>query len=133
MTSITTLNSSSASSNTATVIFQICLPLSDNFLHQKMQTTVIATNANNITSLDGRVTALEQAGSGATVVSGTLTAGQTSLTLSNAAITAASFIDVYTDGGVPFTSIVQNVGSVVISFEEQAANLNVSIVVRDFS
>ena len=119
----------SAESNIATL--QASQATQDAAIQQN--TGNIATNANNITSLDGRVTALEQAGSGATVVNGTLTAGQTSLTLSNAAITAASFIDVYTDGGVPFTSIVQNVGSVVIGFEEQAANLNVAIVVRDFS
>lgn len=93
----------------------------------------ITTTNNNVSALDTRVTALEQAGSGATVVSGTLTAGQTSLTLSDESILASSFIDVYTDGGVPYVSAVQNVGSVVLTFEEQDANLGVAIVVRDFS
>ena len=96
-------------------------------------TNNITTANNNISALDTRVTSLEQAGSGATVVTGTLTAGQTSVTLSNAAITAASYVDVYTDGGVPYVSAVQNVGSVVLTFEEQVADLAVAIVVRDFS
>lgn len=96
-------------------------------------TNNITTANNNISALDTRVTALEQAGTGATVVTGTLTAGQTSVTLSDASIVATSYIDVYTDGGVPFVSAVQNVGSVVLTFEEQASNLDVAIVVRDFS
>ena len=96
-------------------------------------TNNIATTNNNVSALDTRVTALEQAGTGATVETGTLTAGQTSITLSNAAITAASYIDVYTDGGVPFVSAVQSVGSVVLTFDEQVADLDVAIVIRDFS
>ena len=94
----------------------------------------ITTANNNITALDTRVTALEQAsGSGATLVTGTLTAGQTSLTLSDAHILATSYIDVYTNGGVPFVGVVQNVGSVVLTFEEQSSDLAVAIVIRDFS
>ena len=72
-------------------------------------------------------------GAGYTLVTGTLTAGQTSVTLSDASILATSYIDVYTDGGVPYVSAVQSVGSVVLTFEEQASNLSVAIVVRNFS
>lgn len=72
-------------------------------------------------------------GAGYTLVTGTLTAGQTSVTLSDASILATSYIDVYTDGGVPYVSAVQNVGSVVLTFAEQASNLSVAIVVRSFS
>lgn len=96
-------------------------------------TNNITTANNNISSLDTRVTALEQAGSGATVLTGTLTAGQTSVTFSNAAIKTTSYIDVYTADGTPYVSALQSVGSCVVTFEAQAANLAVSIVVRDFT
>ena len=92
----------------------------------------ISTNTNNIASLDTRVTALEQAGSGAIVVTGTLEAGQTSITLSDSSIVATSYIDVYTADGSSFTSITQNVGSVVIGFSARQANLAVAIVVKNF-
>ena len=72
-------------------------------------------------------------GAGYTLVTGTLTAGQTSVTLSDASILATSYIDVYTDDGVPYVSAVQSVGSVVLTFEEQASNLSVAVVVRSFS
>ena len=68
-----------------------------------------------------------------TVVTGTLTAGQTSVTLSDASIVATSMIDIYTADGTPFTGAVQSVGSVVVSFEAQLADLAVSAVVWDFT
>lgn len=72
-------------------------------------------------------------GAGYTLVTGTLTAGQTSVTLSDASILATSYIDVYTDGGVPYVSAVQSVGSVALTFEAQASDLSVAVVVRSFS
>lgn len=68
-----------------------------------------------------------------TVVSGTLTAGQTSVTLSDASIVATSLIDIYTANGTPFTAVTQSVGSVVVTFEAQASDLAVSAVVWDFT
>ena len=68
-----------------------------------------------------------------TVVSGTLTAGQTSLTLSDASIVATSLIDIYTADGTPFTAVTQSVGSVALTFEAQVADLAVSAVVWDFT
>ncbi len=68
-----------------------------------------------------------------TVVSGTLTAGQTSVTLSDASIVATSLIDIYTADGTPFTGITQSVGSVVVTFDAQASDLAVSAVVWDFT
>lgn len=68
-----------------------------------------------------------------TVVSGTLTAGQTSVTLSDASIVATSYIDIFTADGTPYTGAVQSVGSVVVSFEAQLADLAVSAVVWDFT
>ena len=72
-------------------------------------------------------------GAGATLVTGTLVAGQTTVTLSNAAILASSYIDVYTADGTPYVSATQSVGSVVLTFAEQAADLAVAVVVREFS
>ena len=68
-----------------------------------------------------------------TVVSRTLTAGQTSVTLSDASIVATSLIDIYTADGTPFKSVTQSVGSVVVTFDAQAADLAVSAVVWDFT
>lgn len=68
-----------------------------------------------------------------TVVSGTLTAGQTSITLSNASIVATSLIDIYTADGTPFASVSQAVGSVTVGFDALASDLVVSAVVWDFT
>lgn len=68
-----------------------------------------------------------------TVVTGTLTAGNTSLTLSDASIVATSLIDIYTADGTPFTAVTQSVGSVALTFEAQASDLAVSAVVWDFT
>ena len=70
-------------------------------------------------------------GAGYTLVTGTLTAGQTSVTLTDIAIKTTSYIDVYTDGGVPFTSVTQSAGSVVLGFDAQVSNLAVAVVVKD--
>lgn len=64
-------------------------------------------------------------GGGYTEVSGTLTAGQTSITLSDASITANSTIDVYTDADVEYNSISVSTGSVTITFDAQASNMGV--------
>ena len=61
-------------------------------------------------------------------VSGTLTAGQTSLTLSNAAITTSSNIDIYTDKfGVNPTNAVVSTGQIVLTFPSQTSNLEVKV------
>lgn len=63
-----------------------------------------------------------------TDITGTLTAGQTSLTLSNEAIATSSTIDVYTDTyGVNPTAISVENGSVTLTFDEQAADLGVKV------
>ena len=63
-----------------------------------------------------------------TEVTGTLTAGATSLTLSDASITATSTIDVYTDiFGAWLENMVVSTGSVVLTFEAQSANMAVKV------
>lgn len=84
------------------------------------------------TNVQDAIDELAGQGTGTTVVTGTLTAGQTSVTLSDASILASSYIDVYTADGTPFVGAVQSVGSVVLTFEAQASNLAVAVIVRNF-
>lgn len=60
----------------------------------------------------------------------TLTAGSTSLTFTDSAITADSLIFVFTEGGLLYNSITTAVGSVVLTFDEQATDVDVAILVR---
>jgi hypothetical protein len=60
----------------------------------------------------------------------TLTAGSTSLTFTDSAITADSLISVFTEGGLLFNSITTAVGSVVLTFDEQASDVTVVLIVR---
>jgi hypothetical protein len=63
-----------------------------------------------------------------TWLTGTLTAGQTSLTLSDASITTSSTIDYYTDAfGVSPTNVVVTTGQIVLTFPAQAADLGVKV------
>lgn len=63
-----------------------------------------------------------------TDITGTLSAGQTSLTLQNAAITESSTIDYYTDiFGVSPTNVVVTNGQIVLTFEAQSSDLGVKV------
>ena len=84
---------------------------------------------------DGTHTSLKSAiasggGGGAswTDVTGTLTAGSTSITLSDNAITTTSTLDFYTDTfGVNPTAVSVSTGSVTLTFEAQSSNLGVKV------
>jgi hypothetical protein len=60
----------------------------------------------------------------------TLTAGSTSLTFTDSSILADSLISVYTEGGLLYNSITTTVGSVVLTFDEQATDVAVVLIVR---
>ena len=62
-----------------------------------------------------------------TDVTGTLTAGQTSITLSNAAITTASTIEVFNDLDVPYNSKTLSAGSITLTFDAQQSNMSVKV------
>lgn len=63
-----------------------------------------------------------------TDVTGTLTAGQTSVILSDSSITTTSTLDFYTDVfGVNPTAVSVSTGSVTLTFEVQASNLGVKV------
>ena len=60
-------------------------------------------------------------------VSGVLTAGQTSITLSSGLIKSTSTIDVYTSDGTNYNSVSVSDGSVIITFDAQVSNLGVKV------
>ena len=66
---------------------------------------------------------------GGLVISQTLTAGQTSITFSNAAILATSFISVASEAW--YESVSQSAGSVTITFPEQSTDMLVQIMVAN--
>ena len=74
------------------------------------------------------VTSGDDAGGGL-VISQTLTAGQTSITFTNATITATSFISVASETW--YTANVQTTGSVTLTFPEQASDMLVQIMVAN--
>lgn len=85
-------------------------------------TLTVGTNiqATNVTS--------EMGSAGWTDVTGTLTGGTTSITLSDASITTSSTIDVYTDiFGVNPTSVSVVTGSVTLTFEARYFDLGVKV------
>lgn len=93
--------------------------------------TLSGLSASNVQSAIDELA--QGTGAGAVLVTGTLVAGQTSITLSDASILATSYIDVYTADGTSYSNAVQSVGSVVLTFASQASNLDVAIVVHNFS
>ena len=61
-------------------------------------------------------------------VTGTLTAGSTSITLSDASISSSSTVDVYTDTfGVNPTNVVVSTGSVTLTFAAQQSDVEVKV------
>jgi len=67
--------------------------------------------------------------SGSLVISQTLTAGQTSITFSNSAILATSFISIASEAW--YESVSQTTGSVTITFPEQSTDMLVQIMVAN--
>ena len=66
---------------------------------------------------------------GVTVISQTLTAGNTSITFNHASITATSFISVASEAW--YTASTQTTGSVTLTFPAQASDMLVQIMVAN--
>lgn len=65
------------------------------------------------------------------ILTSTLSAGSTSLTFSNAAITTNAMYDVYADKyGLTPTDITVTTGQAVLTFEAQSSNVSVKLVIR---
>jgi len=60
-------------------------------------------------------------------ISGTLAAGNTSLTLTDSAIKTSSIVEVFDDLNVPYDSISTSNGSMTITFEAQSISMNVKV------
>lgn len=66
-----------------------------------------------------------------TSVTGTLSAGSTSITLSNSAITTSSEIDIYTSiYGVSPESVTLAAGKITLTFITQKTSMTVKVVVK---
>lgn len=64
-------------------------------------------------------------------LTGTLVAGNTTITLSDNVITASSIFDIYTDTyGINPTAVSVSVGSITLTFAEQAADVGVLVFVK---
>ena len=71
-------------------------------------------------------------GAPSAVLTGTLTAGQTSLTFTNAAITATARFEVYTeDCYIALSNIERSSTTLTLTFPEQSSNVNVKVVVYE--
>ena len=83
---------------------------------------------DNLPTISAVVSYIQEHGVSWTELVLTLTAGSTSLTFSDASITTASTIDVYTDTfGVNPTNMVVTTGQAVLTFEAQAADVSVKL------
>ena len=85
---------------------------------------------SSLSTIKNPISALETLKS-ETTITGTLTAGQTSLILSDSAITTDSMIEIYTSVyGVNPTNVVASDGSVTLSFKPQTQDIGVKVVVK---
>lgn len=116
-----------------TTTFNITQALNDNwdilknaFIEDR---TKIDENAIKIKENTESITELENGKS--TVITGTLSTGQTTLTLSNSAITTDSVIDIYTDHwGVSPSEVTVETGQINMTFSSLDYELNVRAEVR---
>lgn len=87
-----------------------------------------AFNASNMNDLEDRIEAAFISGDLWNDFTGTLTAGQTSITFSDASIRETSTIDYYTDYfSINPVGVVATNGSVTLTFEAQEVDLGVKV------
>lgn len=66
-----------------------------------------------------------------TELTSVLSAGSTTVTISNAAILTTSTIDIYVDKyGISPEDVTVTTGQIVLTFAEQASDLNIKVVIR---
>lgn len=89
------------------------------------------TSGSTVWSSNKTNSELESKEDAPTILTSTLSAGNTSLTFSNAAITTTAMYDVYADKyGLTPTDITITTGQAVLTFEAQSANVSVKLVIR---
>lgn len=90
--------------------------------------TISSASAGQVLKYDGSKWVNDNSSAAWVDVTGTLLAGNTSVTLSNAAITTSSTLDFFTDVfGVNPTNVTVSTGSVTLTFESQASDLGVKV------
>lgn len=65
---------------------------------------------------------------GYTILEGTLRTGETTVTISDAAIKADSIIDIFAEGGLSYTNATSTVGSITITYPAQEADVGIRVV-----
>lgn len=91
----------------------------------------VEVSTDSLTKINIGGTVYSVSGDSATVLTSTLSAGSTSLTFSNAAITTTAMYDVYADKyGLTPTDITVTTGQAVLTFEAQSSNVSVKLVIR---
>lgn len=76
-------------------------------------------------TVEGAINEISDGMASWTDVTGTLTAGQTSITLSDNAITTSSTVEIFTSDGTEWNSITVATGSVTVTFDAKSSNLGV--------
>lgn len=85
-------------------------------------------SSNTSTEETGKWAELQTGGGGSWVeLTGTLIAGETSITFTDSTITTSSFVDVYTDADIPYNSITVTTGSIVLTYDAQQSNVTVKV------
>ena len=89
--------------------------------------TQVVSSGTNIADIvvDGVATHLYA--QGYTEVTGTLTAGETSITLSDASITTSSTFELFNDLDVPYNSKSVSTGSITYTFDAQQTDMVVKV------
>ena len=99
--------------------------VADAFLNDFAQSALATTDDTVVGAINELNTAIGK------VLTGTLTAGNTSLVLSDAAVLTTSMIDIYTDVyGLNPTAVTVAVGSITLTFEAQQSDVSVKVVVK---
>ena len=89
------------------------------------------TSASKVWSSNKTNTEIGKKEDAPTVLTATLSSGNTSLTFSNAAITTTAMYDVYADKyGLTPTDITITTGQAVLTFASQSTNVSVKLVIR---
>jgi len=97
----------------------------------EVEANPVEVSSDSLTKINIGGTVYSVSGDSATVLTATLSAGSTSLTFSNAAITTTAMYDVYADKyGLTPTDITITTGQAVLTFEAQSSNVSVKLVIR---
>lgn len=89
----------------------------------------VADNGKIVGVVNGELAYVDDANYSPTILTGTLTAGQTSLVILNEDITTNSIVDIYVSVfGIDPTNVVVAAGSITIIFDVQASDLSVKVV-----